>query len=206
MVEQQTRSDSKSGAERRTGATPVTPTCSCGSDIKFKKSAECGPCYHRRYYHTVRKSRIFEYLGGLCVVCGARDNLEVDHIDPSQKSFEINHNLTFDARLTGELDKCQLLCETHHLEKTVRDKPPFRHGTIYGFMKIRCSCTECSDRKNTWNAARNTARRSQNVGGRGTYGRSAEHGDILMYRRGCKCPECKAANTAYARTLRGRTA
>lgn len=201
MAKRQTRADSKSGAERREGSTPSIPTCECGKAQEIKKTGECYTCYHRRYYHEKRKKPIYDYLGGRCVVCGATENLEVDHIDPEQKSFNITGNLTWNERLVSELDKCQLLCSEHHLRKTLDQRAPFTHGTVYGFMKARCRCDECSARKRQWYDERNEARRKAGGNKRGKYGRPAEHGEILMYRRGCKCDLCRAANAAYAKTL-----
>lgn len=40
--------------------------------------------YHKRRAEAIRK------LGGKCVKCGSEENLEIDHIDPTTKSFEIS--------------------------------------------------------------------------------------------------------------------
>ena len=66
-----------------------------------------------------RKQECREYLGGKCVGCGATENLQFDHIDRTQKSFIISSNVTMNwDKLTEELDKCQLLCDTCHRLKT----------------------------------------------------------------------------------------
>jgi hypothetical protein len=62
-------------------------------------------------------------MGGKCISCGCKDNLEFDHIDPSTKSFNISsgYNKT-KKELFEELSKCQLLCNKCHLEKTKKNK------------------------------------------------------------------------------------
>src|SRR5579864_4308625 len=58
---------------------------------------------------------------GPCQYCGTWDDLEVDHVDPAQKSFGI----TFDegaAKREKELAKCQALCHDCHLEKTAKER------------------------------------------------------------------------------------
>lgn len=54
---------------------------------------------------------------GPCRVCGTWDDLQVDHIDPATK---LGHNVWSWApeRMAAELAKCQVLCATHHREKT----------------------------------------------------------------------------------------
>lgn len=127
--------------------------------------------YHRAYYHAVRRRKVLDFLGGHCAVCGATEGLEIDHIDPSTKSFDARDNLTL-ATIEDELRKCQLLCGTCHKAKTIRERPPFKHGTIYGFMKMKCACDDCSARKREWYDARNEARLKPN--GRGSYGPRSE--------------------------------
>ena len=58
-------------------------------------------------------------LGGKCLVCGTTSNLEFDHIDPNTKKFQITAGLSYKLEvLFEEVDKCQLLCKKHHIEKT----------------------------------------------------------------------------------------
>lgn len=60
-------------------------------------------------------------LGKECFNCGSKEDLQLDHIDPSQKRYnpaqlwgmsELNENRI------AELDKCQILCLPCHEEKT----------------------------------------------------------------------------------------
>lgn len=74
----------------------------------------------RRYER--RRSNALIQLGGECVECGSTDRLEFDHVDPSEKSFNVAKAFASmsEKRLQEELAKCQLLCHTHHLQKTYR--------------------------------------------------------------------------------------
>lgn len=77
--------------------------------------------YMRQYmlkrYHNRRASAIHK-LGGKCVVCGTTENLELDHINPLDKSFAIGRLWSVkQSRYDEELSKCQLLCADHHKEK-----------------------------------------------------------------------------------------
>jgi 5-methylcytosine-specific restriction endonuclease McrA len=116
-----------------------------------------GRDYHREYYRKRRKA-IFDYLGGACVICGTTEHLQVDHINPADKSFEIKSRLSVKNN-KAELDKCQLLCRRHHLEKTARENSGFQHGTIYAWMKKKCKCEVCESAKRAWYDERNARRR-----------------------------------------------
>lgn len=61
-------------------------------------------------------------LGGVCAVCGAAEDLEFDHIDPSTKEYRITDviSMRYEVRIR-ELGKCQLLCVDHHADKTEED-------------------------------------------------------------------------------------
>lgn len=123
-------------------------------------SKEQARVYHRSYYYK-RRQKLYDFLGGKCVVCGATEDLEFDHIDPAQKSFDIKDNLTLSEAVKQELEKCQLLCRAHHTEKTIRAqiKVSFEHGTSYGWRRARCSCVACSEARWHYYDRRNAARR-----------------------------------------------
>lgn len=82
---------------------------------------------YQKVYHQNRYSKciqgMLEYLGGECVQCGSKENLEFDHIDPKTKSFSITRkwNRRWEV-LKLELDKCQLLCKDCHLTKTSTER------------------------------------------------------------------------------------
>lgn len=80
---------------------------------------------------------------GPCVKCGSWDNLEIDHIDPATK---ITHNIWSwtEEKRKIELQKCQILCHSCHINKTWEgkrriDKP---HGTRSRYDG-GCKCSLC---------------------------------------------------------------
>ena len=78
-----------------------------------------------------RRKQIIEQLGGVCSHpnCNSTEALQLDHINPLEKSYSISERISsWDIKkLQPEIDKCQLLCPKHHLEKTIED------GRKYGF-------------------------------------------------------------------------
>jgi len=103
---------------------------------------------HQEYslvrYHQ-RRANAIEFLGGQCVKCKSLDRLEFDHINPATKSFHVNDKISGDLdTLMPELLKCQLLCHSCHMQKTIleRGDKPSQHGstTMYGHG---CRCQSC---------------------------------------------------------------
>jgi hypothetical protein len=105
-----------------------------------------------------KKKKIHDYLGSGCVVCGTSKNLHIDHIDASTKCFTILTNWAYSwSILEPELKKCQLLCKTHHLEKSIScgdlisggwnkiNHPS--HGTSIMYGKYKCRCGDCKQWK-----------------------------------------------------------
>jgi hypothetical protein len=97
--------------------------------------------YMRNVYNT-RRAAWIEAQGGKCATCGSSSDLEIDHIDPSEKSFEISRVWTrrTDTRET-ELAKCQVLCAKCHQEKTTAQVAVEHGGGIRG--KHGCRCDKC---------------------------------------------------------------
>jgi 5-methylcytosine-specific restriction endonuclease McrA len=104
--------------------------------------------YHKR--RTEAKQR----LGGKCVVCGTKENLEFDHINAKEKSFGISKLWSVSQeKFDAELLKCQLLCKDHHEVKTKlfgdntgggsNRVDDYTHGTGYMYDKDKCRCDEC---------------------------------------------------------------
>ena len=86
-------------------------------------------CKQTRTRNALRKKECIEILGGKCVGCGTTENLQFDHISPSEKSFSIGARLGLSMKkLHEELKKCQLLCVECHLNKT---KNEWVNKTIY---------------------------------------------------------------------------
>lgn len=74
-----------------------------------------------RYHH--RKEKIIADLGGKCVVCGNTEGLELDHKDPTTKKYELYELCMLgEQKYRLEIDKCQLLCDKHHIEKSNGEK------------------------------------------------------------------------------------
>lgn len=174
---------------------------------------ELNKAYLRARYVEQRKEML-DYLGGKCVDCGSTESLEIDHIDWRTKSFTVGglYGLSRLPEVYAEMDKCQLLCREHHAEKTKQDLAEqrrenlnyaeVRHGSKTCWMKTKCRCELCNESRRAWNDARNTARRATGGDKRQKYGRPSDHGEILHYRRGCRCDLCRAANAVYAKTLK----
>ena len=113
--------------------------------------------YQRKYqlarYHRRRTAAILA-LGGKCKVCGGTELLELDHIDPEDKSFGISKLWSVsEKRFLAELSKCQVLCQADHLTKS-RNEGSFRngggnkisdygHGTALMYNNDRCRCPTC---------------------------------------------------------------
>ena len=85
------------------------------NDIEYRRA------YRRNYYRS-RRLEIIGEMGGKCSVCGSTENLQIDHVDAELKVFNVGSRLDC-ARKTieSELNKCQLLCQKCHLEKTKVD-------------------------------------------------------------------------------------
>jgi hypothetical protein len=99
--------------------------------------------YHRR------REAVVEQLGGCCVECGTRVDLEIDHADSTTKTFDIAKALSgwSDARIQQELSKCVLRCKAHHRRKTTLERGhiPLEealHGTLNSYNN-GCRCTPC---------------------------------------------------------------
>lgn len=103
--------------------------------------------YMKNRYHQ-KRNELIKLLGGKCVNCGTTDNLEIDHIDSSKKTFRAAdiHSIADDV-VKKELDNFQLLCATCHESKTNekwdRSIPNSNHGTYWKYVREGCRCSEC---------------------------------------------------------------
>lgn len=154
------------------------------------------------YFQKWRQETI-AYLGGHCIKCNTTEDLEFDHIDESTKLFGISAKWSIKDKvlLQAEIDKCQLLCKKHHAEKTIPYVSNYMsgitHGTFYGWTKAKCKCEICTQSKLAWYEKRNAKRRvSEN--GYGLRQVEAACGTYKKYKRGCRCDECKKANSSKA--------
>jgi 5-methylcytosine-specific restriction endonuclease McrA len=109
-----------------------------------------------------RREKLIELSDGICSNCNATNNLEFNHIDRLTKLFVLSGkglDKSWD-KILKELDKCELLCNTCHLEKTreqyknneIRpwnDKKhiPYTHGTVRSYEEKACRCDLCKKAK-----------------------------------------------------------
>lgn len=115
--------------------------------------------YMRKRY-AEKHALAISYLGGVCVVCGTAENLEIDHKDKNQKDFEIGKLWSYSEEdFVVELSKCQLLCATHHKEKTSAESSVEHGGGVSG--KKNCPCAKCKAKKSEY--MRNYKRRKAGV-------------------------------------------
>lgn len=101
--------------------------------------------YMLKRYHA-RRANAIEMLGGVCAQCGDIEDLELDHIDPYDKSFSISKMWSVShANFMRELGKCQLLCNYCHKKKSSEEASVEHGGGVSG--KRNCSCDLCKARK-----------------------------------------------------------
>lgn len=105
----------------------------------------------RRYHKRMQAAK--DHLGGKCVKCGALNDLELDHIDRSTKSFTIGNLWSVnEKRFWEEVNKCQLLCMACHEQKTLIDmgqkSARLTHGTLSSYRY--CKCAECKAAKSAY--------------------------------------------------------
>ena len=93
-----------------------------------------------------RRQYALAKLGGKCVRCGTRENLDFDHIDPDTKVSDIGRMWQKSkAAFEAELPKCQLLCKTCHREKTRENGDLLwaQHGGFTFAFRKKCKCATC---------------------------------------------------------------
>ena len=118
-----------------------------------RKDREAYNAYMREYQkvrYVKRRTMFIAELGGKCILCGSTENLEFDHIDPTQKAFNIGKWIANrkEEDIRAELKKCQLLCASCHKRKTVKAKS-VEHGE--GKTGVRnCRCEKCAPLKNAY--------------------------------------------------------
>ena len=112
--------------------------------------------YMRQYMKTRYRNRMNEahaILGGSCAGCGATTNLQIDHINPPDKSFTLSSIWSGSkAKFLKELEKCQLLCAPCHLTKSIKERSVEHGGGKTG--KRNCYCDLCAPLKRRYMKAR----------------------------------------------------
>lgn len=100
--------------------------------------------YQREWVKNNRDTWIAE--NGPCK-CGSFLDLEIDHIDPTEK---ISHKIWSwkESRRKEELRKCQVLCKKCHKQKTIKYIEDNRkHGTSTMYSNFKCRCDLCKEYK-----------------------------------------------------------
>ena len=89
----------------------------------------------REYQNTYRRAKkqlirdtLRDELGNVCVSCGATEDLQFDHIDPTKKNHNISDIEGWD-RAWAELPLVQLLCAPCHVAKTIANGD-HRHRSV----------------------------------------------------------------------------
>lgn len=81
------------------------------------------PAKQRAYAREwMRKRRAAFFDGKQCVRCGSTERLELDHVDPLQKTTHCVWSWS-QKRRDEELAKCQVLCHDCHFAKTASELP-----------------------------------------------------------------------------------
>lgn len=136
-----------------------------GGKTKVVKNRAAYQRDYNRAWKAARRGRLIEMLGGKCMRCGATDDLEFDHIDPSTKVFAVCAGLSKAwSALVAEAAKCQLLCKACHVVKGAEDRPVLTHGTYYVYWYWNCRCDLCKA-ANAAKSAALLARKQQRAAG-----------------------------------------
>lgn len=158
----------------------------------------------RRYRE--KRPQVLQMLGGACSQCGAITSLEIDHVDPTQKLFDVSRKLKSmqPRKLKAELLKCQLLCaKCHDLKTTLeRGQQPMHHGSLNMYTNGKCRCELCrkkhTDHHREWR--RRTGRVTKVVPRTGLV-----HGTANAYSYyKCRCVECRAGQAKRLREYKSK--
>jgi len=140
-----------------------------------------------------RMNRIIDHLGGRCVKCGSSDRLQIDHVDPEMKEFDVSHMCGSRwVVLVAELKKCQLLCYSHHREKTTQEQTTAKgtHGTLSSYRY--CHCEICRAAKNEY---MKKWKKENGHTGQSTPKTGLVHGTKNAYSYyKCRCDVCREGN------------
>jgi hypothetical protein len=96
----------------------------------------------------VRRAEAIDYLGGVCVECGTRDDLQFHHVDPSVKSWNVSKLTSIREELFWkEIDKCELRCRECHID---HHRVENEHGTMQRYWQ-KCRCDLCKAEASEYN-------------------------------------------------------
>jgi 5-methylcytosine-specific restriction endonuclease McrA len=98
-----------------------------------------------------RKRDWIESKGGKCVKCGSTRNLEVDHKDQDNKTFNPRDIWSRSEEVRKkELKDCQVLCESCHEDKTALQNSKSGEAAIIACGTVEkfengCRCFTCKE-------------------------------------------------------------
>lgn len=112
--------------------------------------------YHSDYMrkrYWARRREAFGILGGKCVSCGSKKQLQTDHKDRKKKAFDGTRMTSVSRKkFLIEIKKCQLLCQKCHTLKTIMELgqkvAKGKHGTLSSYRY--CHCEKCKKAKRDW--------------------------------------------------------
>jgi 5-methylcytosine-specific restriction endonuclease McrA len=106
--------------------------------------------YMKRYQRDWMRDRRTAWVmeNGPCKHCGSWEQLEIDHIIPALKEMNIGSIWSRTKEIRDkELAKCQILCKSCHLKKTLSEREPPTHGTVNMYDDHACRCEDCKEAK-----------------------------------------------------------
>lgn len=112
-----------------------------GLDMPYKDPEKLRE--YQRVWVAKRRAKYLEDKS--CEICGSKEGLQIDHVNPEEKWTHRFWSYKWETIL-AELAKCQILCSQHHYEKTADDIRTMKakaHGTIEGYTKYHCRCERC---------------------------------------------------------------
>lgn len=71
---------------------------------------------HNKRKYAEKKAILIEHLGGCCEKCGTTENLEFDHRNPSDQTFNKTPYLLSEENMWKEAEVLRLLCRDCHKE------------------------------------------------------------------------------------------
>lgn len=94
-------------------------------------------------FHSIPTQRRMYYLRDKCCsTCESTDDLELHHIDPSNK-ITSNFWGSPKERREAELRKCIVLCRKCHQEVTAAQTGTTQHGSLRMYLHYKCRCEVC---------------------------------------------------------------
>lgn len=116
------------------GSIPVVRSNFMPYSLEYKRE-------YQRKWMAERKAAYFK--NKCCCICGSKDRLELDHIDPSQKITNCIWSWS-KQRQAVELAKCQVLCyHCHKLKTSMERSATIEHGTDAAYNDRKCRCDLC---------------------------------------------------------------